>query len=471
MRPSPATNSWCGSRRGGTARSVIIAVSLGALLAVATLVAVSCQSPSRVVAVDALGRERAARANVSVAPAEAQRVRDEPLVRVRIRKDVAEASLDRAGPWVVAQTGARLGEIVRGPVRVVASGGGIRLVDPSGRVTGFPPGTAVFAAPHAAADGSGTVRVDGVDYPGTLRLVPSGGNAGTLDVINVVEIEDYLPGVISKELVPGWHETAFRVQAVAARTFALQRRERARKAGRDFDLESTTSDQVYGGTTGMGVAHSAVAATRGIVLIDTARLGTAYYSSTCGGRPALPQDIWPSADARITPVALAEPPGASHNARAILCQDAPLFRWSAARRNTELAARIAAWAEANRVASLARMRSIADIRATEINAAGRPIRFSIADQRGEITTLTGEQLRIACNFDVPGLPELTKSGRVYSNDLAFEIGPQIIRIEGRGFGHGVGMCQYCAQGMARRGDHWRDILAAFYPKYETRRVY
>ncbi|MEO0631901.1 MAG: hypothetical protein AAFY46_14420, partial [Planctomycetota bacterium] len=137
----------------------------------------------------------------------------------------------------------------------------------------------------------------------------------------------------------------------------------------------------------------------------------------------------------------------------------------------DLARRLAAWAQANRVASLSRIRSIADIRAAEFNAAGRPVRFSIADERGQRTVLTGEQVRLAANFNAKGLPELARSARVHSNDLRFEVSRGFVRIEGRGFGHGVGMCQYCTQGMARRGDHWRTILAEFYPDYEIRRVY
>ena len=47
----------------------------------------------------------------------------------------------------------------------------------------------------------------------------------------------------------------------------------------------------------------------------------------------------------------------------------------------------------------------------------------------------------------------------------------VLQTTEKAFGHGVGMCQFCTQGMAQRGDHWRDMLAAFYPSYELRRVY
>ena len=450
---------------------MLLAVGVGALLAAAALVAVSCKTSNRLVAVGSV--DRAADRPVSIAPAEINPLRDEPLIRVRIRRGVSDASLDRAGPWVVAVSRARVGEVVSGPARVVAAGGAIQIMDRSGRVTGFPRGATVFAAPHGAADGRGTVTVDGADFPGTLRLVP-GADARTLDVVNVTDIEDYLPGVVSKELIQGWHDTAFRVQAVAARTFALQRREAARRTDRHFDVESTTTDQVYGGTTRLGVAHAAVEATRGVVLIDGAKLGQAYYSSTCGGRPGLPEEIWPAQASAGGTVALVAQSRAQVDGkvdRDVLCDNSPLYRWQVVRRTDELAQRISAWAIANRITAAASMRGLSEIRATEFGVSGRPIRFVVADRRGVRTELTGEQLRIACNFAASGLPEVPKQSRVNSNDMQFDVSESVVRIEGRGFGHGVGMCQFCTQGMAKRGDHWRDILRSFYPDCELRRVY
>ncbi|MEL7483568.1 MAG: hypothetical protein AAFN41_04350, partial [Planctomycetota bacterium] len=116
MRPTPTPARRTTRARTGFAwRPMLAAIGIGAALALATLVAVSCQSPRQTVFVDTVDRAADASDTVSVRPAEARTALDEPLIRVRIRKGVAEAALDRHGPWVVAQAGALRGEIVPGP--------------------------------------------------------------------------------------------------------------------------------------------------------------------------------------------------------------------------------------------------------------------------------------------------------------------------------------------------------------------
>jgi stage II sporulation protein D len=63
----------------------------------------------------------------------------------------------------------------------------------------------------------------------------------------------------------------------------------------------------------------------------------------------------------------------------------------------------------------------------------------------------------------PMLPEITRSTRVVSSDIQIAIAGDRAIITGRGFGHGVGLCQYCAKGFAERGDDWRTMIERFYP--------
>ena len=97
-----------------------------------------------------------------------------------------------------------------------------------------------------------------------------------------------------------------------------------------------------------------------------------------------------------------------------------------------------------------------------------------------------EDLRLACNTGVTGLAPITSKTRVNSGDLAFVVtrpagasrmtaaealAGTTVRIDGRGFGHGVGMCQYCARSMAVRGDGWQAMLQRFYPGAEIVKGY
>ncbi|MEO1583325.1 MAG: SpoIID/LytB domain-containing protein [Planctomycetota bacterium] len=461
--------------RGRMIRPVLAAAALGGVLAGGVLIASSCRSAGRTVAIGSAASGDRVDPPLSMSSASADVVRDEPLVRVRVRRSAASATLPGRGQWVVSAAGSRVGEAVAAPARVVASGGGIRVIDGRGRVSGFGPGVTVFAAPRTAVDGSGWSGLDRDEYPGTLRLVPR-DDPKAFDVINVVSVERYLPGVISRELLSHWHPTAFRAQAVAARTFALSRREAARKSGKHFDVENTTRDQVYGGRTGLAVAHQAVHDTRGIVLVEGGGLGDAVYSSTCGGRPASPSEVWPDpvSASVVVPASIADGSDARRSGvrlRETLCDDAPLYRWSVVRRTEDLARRLRSWGAANGRADLASLRRLTGIRPIASGVSGRPVRFEITGSRGSTIEITAERLRLACNAPAEGLPAIDRRARVQSNDLSFDVSSRLVRIEGRGFGHGAGMCQYCAAAMADRGDHFRDALAAFYPGLALRRVY
>ena len=450
----------------------LVAVLAGVLLALVTLVAWSCRmsSPARRATIEHSLTTETDRA-INVAPADRAAVRDEPLIRVRVAANTHEAELSSRAYWVIATQGARTGEVIQGPARVIASNRGIKVIDVRGRVHGFSPGDAVHAAIHTSAGPRDEVVLDGVAYPGRLLLVPApDGDSDAFDVVNVVEIESYLPGVLSRELYSHWHESAFCVQAVAARSFALQRREQARRSGRHFDVESTTRDQAYIGSTSLDVAHRAVDATRGVVLIDAERLAPAYYSSTCGGRPALAEEVWPSGEPRIIATGLT-PPAAGKPWRDTLCETAPLYRWETLRDSKDLTQRIEAWARAQGRGDLANLGAIESVVVSEFGASGRPITYEIRGRNGLTAEITGEQLRIAANFETDALGPVDRRTRFHSNDLEIEIGRLVTRVRGRGHGHGVGLCQFCAQGMALRGDSWRQMLAEFYPGVEVRRVY
>ncbi|MDP7387104.1 MAG: SpoIID/LytB domain-containing protein, partial [Nitrospinota bacterium] len=113
----------------------------------------------------------------------------------------------------------------------------------------------------------GPIRLNGTPYRGAVDVAASGGR---LWVVNTVRLEDYLRGVVGREIPSGWPQAALQAQAVAARTFTLLIRAQAdRKAkGRAlFHLTAGTGDQVYGGIPAENPAiDAAVAATNGLVL-------------------------------------------------------------------------------------------------------------------------------------------------------------------------------------------------------------
>lgn len=324
------------------------------------------------------------------------------------------------------------------------------------------------------AVGGGEITLNNQRHPGEVRLVGrdtlgSSGASTAFDVIEEISIEDYLPGVIVKEMLPGWHLQAFRAQAIAARSYALHERARRRSLGLPFDVEVTQQDQVYGGATTDPAAIEAAISTRGLVIGQSGRLIRAYYSSTCGGRAGAARDTWPTGPGYEFNLA---DPIQAHD-RGCPCERSPRYRWSVSRSRTELTDRIRGFA-LERGMGLRDIKSVGSISASAYNTVGRPSRYTVADADGRTWDLSAEDLRLACNHSgAPGtkLPAIEFPSRVLSGDIAFNITGDSVIINGRGFGHAVGMCQYGAQALAQQGLKGEQIVEHYYKGAKVTRGY
>jgi stage II sporulation protein D len=135
------------------------------------------------------------------------------------------------------------------------------------------------------------VRLNEKPYRGRLEVFAN--PRGTLTIVNVLSLEDYVRGVVPNELSPGSYPAieALKAQAVAARTYAI--RNRNQFAAQGFDLLPTTRSQVYGGlSTEQPLSTRAVEETRGIVATYQNEPINALYTSTCGGRTEDAENIF-----------------------------------------------------------------------------------------------------------------------------------------------------------------------------------
>ncbi len=381
----------------------------------------------------------------------------EPTVRVRIGVAMRVGRFDsRQGIWIAPPGEGnwdRLRRHLASPITITRAGAQFAITDRQGQ-------TIRWQVPRLMMMGAGgeSIRVDQTPYPQTIVLH---AQADGFDVVNHVKMESYLPGVLQKELFGHWHPTAFRAQAIAARTYAMQNGRRTGK--RHFDLESTTASQVYAGASAGRRAKEAVQRTRGAVLLHNRRVFPAYYSSSCGG---VGQDA-----AAAFPNSLDIPPlrGAKRHG---WCKASKYYRWGPIRRDAaNLSRRIAAWGVRHKHA-VASLSGIVSVQIARSNRAGRPGRFAVTDYSGRTFTLDAEQLRFACNFDAPALPQLAAQHILRSSHVQAQVQGNVITFYGgQGFGHGVGMCQWGAQGMAERGYDELKILATYYPGAEVRRLY
>ena len=314
-------------------------------------------------------------------------------------------------------------------------------------------------------------------FAGQIRIVPNGPTTspatspagGTFDVVNIVSIDDYLRGVVPSEMFPKWPAEALKSQAIAARTYALYAM-KSREAGdadnldtdadgRSFDLHSDVRSQAYKGIDHEAAStNAAVDETRGLVLAagptGAEKVFPTYFSGVCGGVTASGADVFDN-----TLPALAE-------RTADGCIDAPRYRWPEfSVRKDELTRRIRIWGTRQGM-SIANCGMIRSVDILQRNPLGRPTRFVIVDDADRRFTLASEQFRNACNADGP------KDVQFLSSFFTpVDAGDSIRITDGRGWGHGVGLCQYCALGWSKKGVDYKAILAQSYPGAVLVRAY
>ncbi|HVZ94155.1 MAG TPA: SpoIID/LytB domain-containing protein [Phycisphaerales bacterium] len=444
----------------------------------------------------------------------APRQKGEPEIRVRLLIGVAGIEVASSGGdggasvRFTPKANPSNGVVLPAPVTITRGDSGWTLLDATKKSTYLPRGAAHAVTDHLSvnAEGGRTLKLNGKDYPGRFVLLPTPKvSPGAFDAVEYVPADTYVIGVIAKELYPTWSLETFKAQAVAARSYALQQREIALARGDPYDVESSESDQAYGGSTTHANANRAVRETAGMVLTWNGRVLRAYYSSTCGGRASSARDTWPTT--KGYEYNLAGPIQCSP--RDDSCSQSPVFRWTVTRDRSELTRRIAWFGKQNNFAIRA-MKKLTRVEVATTNEYGRPRTYKLYDDDGKWYSMNAEQLRIACNTSVPAgaetapdprrpatkaggaptkasergnasvplsssplpaIPTPTRDSRVSSGDATFEFSDDRVTIRGRGFGHGCGLCQYGAEGMARAGLGYMEILKRSYPGATIERAY
>jgi stage II sporulation protein D len=271
------------------------------------------------------------------------------------------------------------------------------------------------------------VVLNGHPYRGKVKIRknPKGG----LDVINIVNIEMYLYGVVPKEMSPQWFPEALKSQAVAARTFAIYQIDKSRD--RDYDVTSTTASQVYGGAEAEAQqTNQAVDETKGMVIRYHGQLALTYFHGNSGGMTEDAERVW---TAEI-PYLKATPDEFSIKA--------PGCAWKLSMNIDDIKKAL------NKKG--VDVGPIEKIVVSDLSPSGRVMKLRIS-HGGTDTTLSGNDFRLKTD------PALIKS-------TLFSITPdgKEIHFEGKGYGHGVGMSQWGAYIMAREGRSYMDILQFFY---------
>jgi stage II sporulation protein D len=167
--------------------------------------------------------------------------------------------------------------------RAHRAGSGVKLRDTDGKPL-------ADCGRKLRAAGSGRIEIAGIGaYRGALEVVPTDSDAGSLNAIDALPVDQYVKGVIPNESPPSWPQAALRAQAVAARSFAVT----VDVGGNGFDLYSDTRSQVYEGLDSETPTTNAAAdATKGQVVMYGGEIAETYFSACSGGHTESVQDVF-----------------------------------------------------------------------------------------------------------------------------------------------------------------------------------
>ena len=377
--------------------------------------------------------------------------------------------------------------------------------------------------------GTGFLKFNGKNYRGAFLITQRAG------LLNVLDIEQYLYGVLPAEVGANWHMEALRTQAICARTYALK--QSMNRADKGYDVVDTDSDQVYKGA-GVETAktNQAVNSTAGLVLTYGNELAATYFHSDSGGHTANVADVWGQND---KPYLCGVPEVVNYKS--------PVSVWNARFSAEKIQAAVTKATGTN-------IGKITEIQVSDVDEGGRAIMMTFIGSRGSktiraaqfrlaldprtlkstmltpsggsfnvtntttpsglVTTQRNNQSSSNLNFDQEqAIAKMTAEGVFTTTELIdmlsnpskqkdyYEIGlgrtsrnkpankpannpPQRMNkygysIEkrgnefifyGRGWGHGVGLCQWGSMAMAEQGYKGEQILAHYYPGTSVRRI-
>ena len=296
-------------------------------------------------------------------------------------------------------------------------------------------------------------------YRGSLILIA--GRNGTFTVVNYCDVEDYLRGVVPLEIGRRSKEEfeALKAQAVAARTYTYKKI--LNKYSSPYDLVATVEDQVYGGVNAeYPLSDRAIQLTKGIVLAYADSLIYAYYHSTCGGVTAAIEDVWNKAS---TPY-LCSIKDVNTRGEAY-CSTSKYFTWQESWKTSTLASILWRYTDKDSPNHFNIKGKISKIVIAERFTCGRISVCRVVSNLG-IYEYGGDRIRFVFRRNLKGYPILRSS-----NFEVLNVDSKEVLLKGRGYGHGVGMCQMGAIGRACAGQSFGEILDAYYTGSSVAAVY
>ena len=364
-----------------------------------------------------------------------------PEIRVLLLEDVNEAEIAISQPYSISNSDSTV-ELVQGivlPNSKIRLESGKFLIEP---VTS--PGILKELGSVIETDGEiriasrsdgGFIALNKTKYLGKLLFIPQSKDRFT--VLEEIGIEEYLPGVVGSEIPERWQDDAIFAQVVAARSYVVYQK----KINGNSRFDIGKLGLAYNGSfTNQLKINEIVAKTRGVVMVYDWGILPGYFHSTCGGHT---EDINMVFGLKSIPPLSGVSCG--------YCGKSKYYRW------------------------------VKGIKKSEIEQKLQNYKFDIK----HIYDIVAEKQGVGGHSSTVTVKHSCGTNSFDANSFRLMIGPNVLLstaftmkddgdsfvFDGKGWGHGVGLCQYGMEEMARSGVQWFDILKHYYPGINLMKIY
>lgn len=269
------------------------------------------------------------------------------------------------------------------------------------------------------------VNVDNLPYRGIIELH---NVLGIIYVINLISINEYLYGVVPSEIPSSWEFEALKAQAVAARTYTYHHLRNGNNS--IYNLDATTKFQVYKGYSAETEAtNRAVNDTSGIIIIYKNLPIVAFFHSACGGHTVDDKYVWNGDDKDYL-----------KSINCPYCKNSPNYEWEEKITLDQI-----------KTALTNKYRRVGRITGVNLKRKEGRVILSVITHTNGVVKMSGNDFRLL--FPDKKIRSLYFSASRVNDGLI---------LRGHGWGHGVGLCQWGAKGMAETGIGFQDILKFYY---------
>ncbi|MHB1686130.1 MAG: SpoIID/LytB domain-containing protein [Ignavibacteriaceae bacterium] len=293
------------------------------------------------------------------------------------------------------------------------------------------------------------VKYKGKSYAGIIKIICSGNS---VDMINQVPLETYLKGVVAAEMPVGKGDAYFQALkafAICARTYTITKLGK----GNLFDVYLDTRDQVYDGLSReKALANRAVDDTRNMILTYDDKPAVVFYHASCGGHTANVEDVFPGKnEPYLQGVNDGDPPN---------CSIAPHFNWEEKYSDDKFLQRLKTSGYLERGEY-----TLQNVEVGKRNSSGRVAELLVtvrsSDDQSKNIIIYGNKIRAA-------IRKADDSDILRSTMFDVNFDGTNVTINGKGNGHGVGLCQWGAIYQSTQGKNYKDILSFYFPGTSVR---